>query len=80
MARKSKGFGRINLDDTDFDEIEEKALSNVSERIGFIKDQVVKPFTVRITNKLKEGVKKGQSLFALPVVAGTTAMTMEGEQ
>ena len=24
--RKSKGFGRINLDDTDFDEIEERAL------------------------------------------------------
>tara|TARA_R100001591_G_scaffold38377_2_gene49751 strand:+ start:4605 stop:6854 length:2250 start_codon:yes stop_codon:yes gene_type:complete len=81
--RKSKGFGRINLDDTDFDEIEERALDQFkadgAEVFDFKEDQVLKPFTVRMTNKLKEGVKKGQSLFALPVVAGTTAMTMENE-
>ena len=81
--RKSKGFGRINLDDTDFDEIEERALDQFkadgAEVFNFKEDQVLKPFTVRMTNKLKEGVKKGQSLFALPVVAGTTAMTMENE-
>ena len=83
--RGSKGFGRINLDDTDFDEIEERALKDTAKRSGegkffdFTKEQVFGPFSVRITNKLKEGVKKGQSLFALPVVAGTTAMTMEGD-
>ena len=81
--RKSKGFGRINLDDTDFDEIEERALDQFKADgagvFDFKEDQVLKPFTVRMTNKLKEGVKKGQSLFALPVVAGTTAMTMENE-
>ena len=81
--RGSKGFGRINLADTDFDEIEERALDQFkadgAKVFNFEENQVLKPFTVRITNKLKEGVKKGQSLFAVPVVAGTTAMTMEGD-
>ena len=81
--RGSKGFGRINLDDTDFDEIEERALDQFkadgAKVFDFEENQVLKPFTVRMTNKLKEGVKKGQSLFALPVVAGATAMTMEDD-
>ena len=79
--RKRDGFGRfpfIHLDDMDLDAIKERAL-NDTKHYDFTKDQVLQPFTVRITNKLKEGVKKGQSLFALPVVAGTTAMTMEGD-
>ncbi len=78
-------YERIDLDDMDLDDIKERALNDTKKHSGegkhydFTKDQVLQPFTVRITNKLKEGVKKGQSLFALPVVAGTTAMTMEGD-
>ncbi|HCT54997.1 MAG TPA: hypothetical protein DF712_21335, partial [Balneola sp.] len=74
-------YERIDLDDMDLDDIKERALNDTKKHSGegkhydFTKDQVLQPFTVRITNKLKEGVKKGQSLFALPVVAGTTAMT-----
>ncbi len=78
-------YERIDLDDMDLDDIKERALNDTKKHSGegkhydFTKDQVLQPFTVRITNKLKENVKKGQSLFALPAVAGTTAMTMEGD-
>jgi len=76
--RDREGFGRVHLQDDDITELAEEAY-NETQDFDFNRDQILEPFTVRITNKLKEGVKKGQSLFALPVVAGATAMTMEGD-
>ncbi len=73
-----EGFGRVHLQDDDITDLAEYAY-NETQDFDFTRDQILEPFTVRMTNKLKEGVKKGQSLFALPVVAGTTAMTMEGD-
>ena len=76
--RDREGFGRVHLQDDDITELAEEAY-NETQDFDFNRDQILEPFTVRITNKLKEGVKKGQSLFAVPVVAGTTAMTMEDD-
>ena len=74
----AEGFGRVHLQDDDITELAEEAY-NETQEFDFTRDQILEPFAVRITDKLKEAVKKGQSLFALPVVAGATAMTMEGD-